>query len=295
MRVGVVTPVLNGQDWIHETVGSVLRSMNQAPDSVELTYIVQDGGSTDATVYRAHEAIDSHASNRCDVVVVSESDRGMYDALARGFAEIGRRGGADWYAYLNAGDLWSANCLSMLQRAGMERRIDWLMGLHAYFGPDGTLVHTRLPFRYRQSLLRHGVYGRGLPTVQQESTFWRGTLHARIDIERLPGFRLAGDAYLWWSLAQYSEPHIVEALLGGFRYHGGHLGVDKADYEAEVESFAGAIPLAIRTQIPAERALWEQPARLKARFNPRLLKFDTATHSWATSDHSLRLLADSHG
>ena len=280
---------MNAQEWIHDTVASVLRQPGKPAQSVEVTYIVHDGGSTDATVHRAQEAVDTFASHSSRVEIISERDSGMYDALARGFARIEELGGADWYAYLNAGDLWTPQCLSVISRINAEPRIDWLMGLHTYFAPDGMVVHTRLPFRYRRALLRHGAYGRGLPTVQQESTFWRGSLHSLIDTARLPGFRVAGDSFLWWSLARGSEPFIIEASLGGFRYHGNHLGVSKAEYSTEMAGFAGEIPLSVRAQIPAERALWEQPARAKARMNPRLLKFETTTHGWGSANGSIRI------
>ncbi len=204
----------------------------------------------------------------------------MYDALAKGFAAIESEGGADWYCYLNAGDLWDPRCLDVLAAVDQHSDASWLCGLHAYFAESGSLIHTRLPVRYRQDLLRAGIYGRGLPTVQQESTFWRSHLQSTIDNTLLSTFSVAGDAFLWWTFASLSEPTIIEALLGGFRYHGGHLGVNKNEYRDEISRFAGPIAPLTRAKIPAERALWEQPTRLKGRVNPRLLRYDIATASW---------------
>lgn len=287
MRIGVVTPVVNSSEWIYATVASIAGQPALRERNVELVYVIQDGGSTDGTVERAHAAIDDHAPSHSTIVVESQADSGMYDALARGFARIEELGGADWYAYLNAGDLWSPTCLSVLSSVDREPLIDWLMGLHTYYAPDNSIVHTRLPFRYRRSFLRQGVYGRGLPTVQQESSFWRANLQASTNWQRLPGFKVAGDTFLWWSFAQSSEPFIIEAVLGGFRYHGGHLGVDKARYQAEVSDIAGEISLATKAQIAPERALWEQPARVKERLNSRLLRFSTTTHQWQNRDSDI--------
>jgi hypothetical protein len=116
--------------------------------------------------------------------------------------------------------------------------------------------------------------------VQQESTFWSARLQARADLDALRGYRLAGDAYLWWSFTAISEPAIIQAVLGGFRYHGGHLGVDRGNYLAEVVQFAGPLSADARARIPWERALWEQPARLKARLNPRLYLHSTNRGGW---------------
>lgn len=290
MRIGVVTPVRNGQEWIASTITSVLGQavFADSPDSgVSLVYVIQDGASTDSTVALATQVIGEFSDPRVTAHVASNADGGMYSALATGFETIASLGGADWYTYINAGDLWDRNSLSVLSKVNQHPRIDWLMGLHAYYGPDGSLVHTRLPPRYKKDLLRTGAYGRGLPTVQQESTFWRANLHDRVQWTAVANHRTAGDGYLWWALSEFSEPYIIEALLGGFRYHGNHLGVSKADYQTEVAGFAGDIPLSTKALIAAERALWEQPARIKSRMNPKLLRFRTDLAAWANQDQSI--------
>ena len=274
MIVGVVTPVRNGADRIADTVRSVLDQTAVHDRSVQIRYVIQDGDSTEGTADIARLAADGRAT------IVSGTDTGMYDALARGFAEIEAQGGADWYCYLNAGDLWDPRCLQLVNHVAQHTPTSWLCGLHAYFGANGSLVHTKLPFRYRRDLLRAGAYGRGLPTVQQESTFWRADLHELIDMQALSTYAVAGDSFLWWTFAARTEPTIIEALLGGFRYHGGHLGVSKIEYRDELARIAGALSPVVRARIPAERALWEQPARAKAALNPNLLRYEIPTGGW---------------
>ena len=275
MIVGVVTPVRNAADWIADTVHSVLDQTALRDRTVQLRYVIQDGDSTDGTADVARLAADGRAT------IISATDTGMYDAITHGFAEIEAQGGADWYCYLNAGDLWDTRCLEMVRHVAEHTSSSWLCGLHAYFGANGSLVHTKLPFRYRRDLLRAGAYGRGLPTVQQESTFWRADLHELIDMQELSTYAVAGDSYLWWTFAQRTEPTIIEALLGGFRYHGGHLGVSKIEYRDEIARIAGPLTPLVRARIPAERALWEQPARVKGALNPNLLRYDTSTGGWS--------------
>ena len=272
MRVAVVTPVRNGGALIGQTIDSVLnQAALQTDDPVEVIYRIQAGASTDDTLTIAERAAKGRAT------IVSAADTGMYEALATAFNDLD----ADWYCYLNAGDLWDPRCLSVLRAVHEQTSTNWLCGLHAYYAADGTLVHTRLAPRFTRTLLRAGAYGRGLPTVQQESTFWSAQLHQRIDLAELRSYRLAGDTFLWWSFAEVDEPTIIQAVLGGFRYHGGHLGVDKAAYRDEVTRFAGPITAATRARIPLELALWEQPARIKARFNPNLYLHNTTTGGWA--------------
>ena len=73
--VSIITVVLNGEDYILETINSVL---NQTYDNIE--FIIIDGGSTDGTldiIRKFEERID---------LWVSEPDRGIYDAMNKGIA-----------------------------------------------------------------------------------------------------------------------------------------------------------------------------------------------------------------
>ena len=105
-------------------------------------------------------------------------------------------------------------------------------------------------------------------------------MHRLINPAALRAYHVAGDSYLWWTFAQKTEPTIIEALLGGFRYHGGHLGVSKIEYRDEINRFAGPLSPLMRARIPAERALWEQPARIKSKLNPHLYLYDPSTGGW---------------
>lgn len=274
MIIGVVTPVLNAADRISSTVASIVNQDAVRAGRVQLRYVIQDGGSADGTVQKAVEVAGDQ------ITISSTSDAGMYDALASGWDVIDQLGGADWYCYLNAGDIWEPSCLDTVMNFTTNTSAQWLCGLHTYYAASGPIVHTSLPFRYRKSLIRAGAYGRGLPTIQQESTFWAHSLHTMINRDELRSYSVAGDAFMWWAFAQSAEPTIVQSVLGGFRYHGGHLGVSQSQYRAEIERFAGSLTPTIRARIAADRLLWEQPARAKARLNPNLFLYSTSTGGW---------------
>jgi glycosyltransferase involved in cell wall biosynthesis len=283
MRVAVVTPVRDAATLVGETIGSILQQTAVASGRVQIDYVVQDGLSTDDTVAVAQRALE-RAPEGITAKVVSIEDAGMYDGLAKGFERVS----GDWYCYLNAGDLWHPRALDVLADVAEQTTAEWVCGLHAYYAANGTLVHTKLPYRYKQDLLRAGAYGRGLPTVQQESTFWNARLHRTIDPPSLRGYRVAGDAYLWWTFAQSVEPTIIQALMGGFRYHGGHLGVSREEYRAEIEQISGPLTTSARLQMPGQLALWEQPARVKARMNPSLYLHSTTTGGWVSQQGEIR-------
>ena len=271
-------PVRNAGPLIDFTIASLLSQNALREGGVSLHLVVQDGASSDDTVHRARRMLDRNLPPGMTADIRSEPDRGLYDALEKGFAATGAQ--ADLFAYLNAGDLWAPTCLHDLTDIVDQTGASWICGLHAYFNAHGTLVHTRLPFRYKRELLRVGAYGRGLPTVQQESTFWSQQLHVSADWGQIATYRVAGDARLWWGFAEHAEPIIVQALLGGFTFHGDHLGATQEEYRREIGRFAGPLNPATRLRITGELPLWEQPARLKARMNPNLYLHSTTSGDW---------------
>lgn len=87
--ITVITVVFNGDKYIEETIASVV---NQQTDKLE--YIVVDGGSTDGTL---------NIIKRYDCLIdywVSEEDRGIYDAMNKGF----NLSTGSWVFYLNSND-----------------------------------------------------------------------------------------------------------------------------------------------------------------------------------------------
>lgn len=73
MKVSVITVCYNSESTLEETIRSVLDQ-----DYNDLEYIVIDGGSTDGT-----RAILDKYNNAIDIVV-SEKDKGLYDAINKG-------------------------------------------------------------------------------------------------------------------------------------------------------------------------------------------------------------------
>ncbi len=76
--------------------------------------------------------------------------------------------------------------------------------LHLTYNEKSHLINSSLPFSYNKSLLLKGLYGKILPFVQQESTFWDKELHNKISFEKLKAFKFAGDYYLWQTFIKYS-------------------------------------------------------------------------------------------
>ncbi len=260
MKFSIVTPCLNAASHIEETVTSVTEQSALRNAGASLEHIICDGGSTDATVEILRRIEKPHLR------IVSQPDDGMYEALARGL----RIASGDVIAYLNAGDYLHPHAFAVVQELmDAHPEIRWLTGYEAIYNSSGAAVRFILPYRFRRRLLRCAAYGRFLPFVQQESTFWRRELMERVDFGQLSRLRLAGDYYLWRCFAESADLHIVSAHLGGFRLHAGQLSENQAEYLREMQSLAsapGAVDFALML---CDKILWYAPPLAKKWANRR--------------------------
>lgn len=270
--ITVVTPVLNAEHLIAETALSILQQRAVLSGRVRLQYLVCDGGSSDGTVQAvrrlAHPAI----------TVFSEPDRGMYDALVKGL----RRAEGEVVTYLNAGDFLLPTAFDLVAEV-METKpeVNWLCGWGAICNEASQVTNLKLAYTYRRHLIQRGAYGAILPWVQQEGIFWRGGLHALVDLETLSGLRLAGDFYLWQSFAREHELHVVQSLMGVFKKHEGQLSSALAKYRAEMALFKQSLtPLDLVTAL-WDNLMWWLPAPVKKRLNPGIhIAYDHKLQRW---------------
>jgi len=93
-KISVITVCRNARHALEKTVESV---RGQSYDNIE--YIVIDGASTDGS----SEYLES-LGDKIDILV-SEPDRGIYDAMNKGIA----RASGEWLIFMNAGDTFASD------------------------------------------------------------------------------------------------------------------------------------------------------------------------------------------
>lgn len=276
-KVTIITPCRNGERYIGETIDSILSQTAFLSGRAELEYIICDGLSSDRTVEiaKASTAGFRHGSVR----IVSQQDKGMYDALANGL----KFATGDICAYLNAGDYYGRHALDVVLDLFEAKNVEWITGFATEYNDRSMLVWFSLPFRYRRRQFAWGCYGGILPAVQQESTFWSTRLNDSIDLERLARCQLAGDFYLWHQFGQVADLNIVMAYLGGFRRHQGQLSRNMQLYRQEIKEIVGHrkprlmdIPLVI-----FDGLMWYLPPSMKKICNPGgLFCYDHDRQEW---------------
>ena len=129
--ISVITVTLNSEKTLAKAIESVL---NQTYDKVE--YIVMDGGSTDATMQIAREYQERFAAKGYDMKIISEADRGMYDALNKGVALAA----GDVIGQINSDDWYEPDALETVANKFMEEPFDLFWADLRIIKPSGEMI-----------------------------------------------------------------------------------------------------------------------------------------------------------
>lgn len=220
-RITLVTAVHDGARYIEDTIRSIL---TQSYPNLE--YFIVDGGSTDGTV----DIIRKYESQIAGWI--SEPDKGVYEALNKGFA----RATGDVMGWLNASDMLHANGLFVVGGVfAALKEVEWITGRPTKFSAEGELIETMdLPrwsrYRFLAGANRY---------IQQESTFWRKSLWDRAGGRVDATLRAEGDFELWARFFRHAKLYSVDALIGGYRLHPDALGNSNLEsYERTCEEIA---------------------------------------------------------
>lgn len=169
MKFSVITVTLNDVAGLQATLTSTLRQHHE-----KLEAIVIDGGSVDGT----KEWLSSQADRR--IQWVSESDRGLYDAMNKGLD----RARGDYVVFMNSGDVFADDeVLEKVAHVASEQpRTDLVYG----DAIDVTVSGRRLYKRARP----YETLWRGMFTQHQAMFFLRSTIGS---LRHRLIFRLSGD------------------------------------------------------------------------------------------------------
>lgn len=200
-KISIVTPVLNQVKHIEETIQSIL---SQGYPNLE--YIIIDGGSTDGTV----DVIKKYESSLS--YWVSEPDKGMYDAIQKGF----EHSTGEIMAWLNADDMYHKGSLfTIAELFTIFSEVEWLEGAMSFW--DNHSCGGRTIFVGPSRAFSKYDFLRGdYHWIEQEATVWRRSLW-----EKSGGLntqlKYAGDFALWLSFFRHAKLYRADVLIGGFR------------------------------------------------------------------------------
>ena len=215
MKFSIITSCFNAEKYISETIKSVCEQSEVINGNCELEYIIIDGNSTDNTNLIIEELKKKYPR----ILHIIEKDEGLYDGLSKGFKKVS----GDVMGYLNAGDFLNKSAFSVLEKVFSNNKISWATGLKFLYNQKSEVTNVQIPYNYRSSLIRCGAYGKYLPFIQQESTFWRPKLLKDLDLDFFKSLKRSGDMYLWYNFAEKNKLYIINSYLSGFKYHDNQL------------------------------------------------------------------------
>jgi glycosyltransferase involved in cell wall biosynthesis len=144
MKISIITAVLNRAATIGEAIDSV-----QAQTWANVEHVIQDGGSIDGTLEIVRQRAGSNTS------IVSETDRGIYDAINRGI----QRSSGDVIGLMHSDDIYADNeVLSKIASEFEDAKIDGIYGDLKYVSADHSAREIRYwrSGNYHPSLLTRG-------------------------------------------------------------------------------------------------------------------------------------------
>ncbi len=274
MKLSIITPCYNSEKFISETIESVIYQKG----NFDIEYILVDGKSNDGTIEIVNRYIEKNIRGdleiRCNdlkIKFISEKDNGMYDALVKGIKDST----GDIIAYINSDDFYLPNAFSTVAEVfENNRQVQWITGINTNYNEEGQIITMKMPFKYNKKFIRGGVYGKYLPYIQQESTFWKRKLLDDIDLNKLKSYKLAGDYYLWNSFAINNELIIVKSALAGFRIVKGQLSSDCKKYMKEFDSICDDIRFYDYFMIFLYKILWACPDKIKIKLNKNICVYN---------------------
>lgn len=160
----IVTVTYNAEDSIDPTLRSIVGQTNKA-----FEWLIVDGNSRDATLQKIRAA----AGQLVELRVISEPDKGLYDAMNKGVRHARGR----YVIFMNAGD-----CLHDADVVG-----DFVAYLRHVSRPAAMIYgHTQVRFSDGQGFLRRtrplDYIWHGQPTIHQ-SVFFNRLVHAEVPYE----------------------------------------------------------------------------------------------------------------
>jgi glycosyltransferase involved in cell wall biosynthesis len=204
MLVSIVTPSLNGMEYLSECIESTRR---QATKNVEVEHIFVDGGSTDGTVEFA-------ASQGCTVLTREESS--IYFALNKG----ARHSNGTLLGSLGCDDVFLPGALESVVQHYERTDAQWLVGGCRWMDQRGT---PRGDLRAPPSWLSaRALASLGWNCFPDQSTFLRRDFFLELGGFD-DSFSYCGDYELYARTLQNAPFTRINRILTGIRRHGDNL------------------------------------------------------------------------
>jgi len=250
-RISIVTPCLNRAEFIDEAVESVVAQKYPA-----LEHIVVDGGSTDGTLQRL--------ARYKHLRVISEPDRGLYDALNKGL----RMATGEIIGHLNSDDAYAPDLFKEIADAFADPTVEAVYGgADIIESGSARLAEGRLVRRFnarKEIELSFANLTHGVPITN--ARMFRRTIYDRVGYTDLR-YRIASDRDFLLRVARAKPKAVLlDRVIYLYRMHAGSLTITR---DAERERRARAEYLSIAEELLADRSLPAEARRCSRKWHSR--------------------------
>ncbi len=148
MKITVITVTYNSEDSIEKTMDSVLGQTILKTGSSQLEYLIIDGAGNDDTVKKAEKYVDAFGQAGAVCKIVSEPDKGIYDAMNKGICLAS----GEVIGFLNSGDCYAPDTLETVARTFGETGCDLMFAdIRIHKRDGGTFVKRGRQRRFQTS------------------------------------------------------------------------------------------------------------------------------------------------
>ena len=155
-ELSIITVCFNAEKEIRATIESII---NQTFKDFE--YIIIDGASSDQTLHIIKEYIPTFKNMNVTLKIVSEPDKGIYDAMNKGISIAN----GTWINFMNAGDIfYSNNSLSNFFHTRIPQYVSYCFGDTLEIYTWGEMLFSKkkkksrvMPFCHQSVFVRNEV------------------------------------------------------------------------------------------------------------------------------------------
>lgn len=219
-KISIITPTYNSENTLDGTINALLRQSFS-----DFEYIIIDGVSKDKTVERIQSFIPAFEEKGVTVTIVSEPDKGVYDAMNKGISMakgdlIGITNSDDWYEDNALEVIWNKYTDGKVDKAnsmiyGIERvwkdgKVFNLQRRGAAFISESVLPHSTF-FVARAVYEKHGAFDLSVKVLADYDFISRcvsqGVKLEEVDVV-ISNFRLGGISSSYFDF--YSDYFMIQ-------------------------------------------------------------------------------------